>query len=281
MFGERPQAPFAWSPIISAQTQFGAVEIGEYRVSQPVRRRVELRENVLEMVLGEAPKARMARCSNWPSASRMGRISFLPAALPIDIDWPCLTRMPTVRCLYSEEFVRPREWTRTELHTALDVQCPSLARVLALLVDELNSPGFQSERLIDNLLSVAGIELGRHLRRQATDAPCTRLSAAQLDLIDARLDVDGRWPTAAELAAACGVSRRHFLRLFRRTTGSSLADYILDRRMDRAKRLLRGRSEMIKRIAYRCGFQSSSAFALAFRRATGVSPRDYRLGDEA
>src|SRR3546814_7646747 len=58
--------------------------------------------------------------------------------------------------------------------------------------------------------------------------------------------------------------------------------FAAERRIARAKALLAERSSSergpaIKEIAYRCGFETAAAFSVAFRRATGVTPRQYRL----
>jgi AraC family transcriptional regulator len=64
--------------------------------------------------------------------------------------------------------------------------------------------------------------------------------------------------------------------MFRATTGRTLSDFAAERRIVRAKALLAGRKPAIKQIAHRCGFETAAAFSAAFRRATGVSPREFR-----
>jgi AraC family transcriptional regulator len=82
--------------------------------------------------------------------------------------------------------------------------------------------------------------------------------------------------TVESLASRCGFSTRHLSRIFRKTTGKTLGDFVAEVRIGRAKRRLADRDGLIKEIAYECGFRSQSAFAHAFRRATGQTPQQYR-----
>lgn len=79
-----------------------------------------------------------------------------------------------------------------------------------------------------------------------------------------------------ELAAAAGLSRFHFCRLFKKETGRSPWQYVLDRRVERARELLLGSPLSIKQIATHLGFDNPDYFARLFKRACGVTPRRYR-----
>ncbi|MBN2713675.1 MAG: AraC family transcriptional regulator, partial [Planctomycetes bacterium] len=83
---------------------------------------------------------------------------------------------------------------------------------------------------------------------------------------------------AAELADACGYSRYHFARLFRRYCGDSPQNYLISLRLGRAmERLATGaESGAVKQIAQDCGFRDYSYFCLMFRKRYGVSPGTLR-----
>src|SRR5262249_48117289 len=78
------------------------------------------------------------------------------------------------------------------------------------------------------------------------------------------------------LAALVGMTVSHFLRPFRESTGLPPHQYILRRRVERAKMLLFNRHLSIAEIALRCGFYSQSHLTTAFHRLTQVTPRDFR-----
>ena len=89
------------------------------------------------------------------------------------------------------------------------------------------------------------------------------------DRIDASISLD-------DLANAAGLSRFHFVRCFRQSTGMTPHRYVLERRVVRARELLCGTRMPITEIALHCGFASASHLAAQFRRFTGTAPSEYR-----
>jgi AraC-like DNA-binding protein len=80
-----------------------------------------------------------------------------------------------------------------------------------------------------------------------------------------------------ELAAVVYMSRFHFARLFRRSTGDPPHRFVIRQRIARACEFL-ARSELtIAEISRRVGFGTPSHFTTVFRRACGVTPRGYRI----
>lgn len=75
----------------------------------------------------------------------------------------------------------------------------------------------------------------------------------------------------ADLARLSGMSRSHFMALFRETLGRTPAAYLAGWRLTLARRDL-GAGRQVQDVARRAGFGSSAAFSRAFRRAYGVSP---------
>ena len=83
-------------------------------------------------------------------------------------------------------------------------------------------------------------------------------------------------PTLEEMATRCSLSSRAFLRWFRRETGRSPVDFMTDRRIREACRLLRFGTLSIDEIASAAGFANRHHFSRVFRRRTGRPPADYR-----
>lgn len=79
-----------------------------------------------------------------------------------------------------------------------------------------------------------------------------------------------------ELAAIAGVSRYHFVRGFKASTGESPYQMVIRRRLERAVDLLEGSQLPVGMIAYRLGFSSQSHFSQAFRQRYGISLQGYR-----
>ena len=110
------------------------------------------------------------------------------------------------------------------------------------------------------MVSVNAAPLARHLLRAR-------------DLMDSRfaepLDLEA-------LATVAGVSPRHFSRSFRRTFGETPHQYLLTRRIERARYLLRTTDLRVAEVCLDVGWGSVGSFTTSFRRHVGVSPTEYR-----
>lgn len=80
----------------------------------------------------------------------------------------------------------------------------------------------------------------------------------------------------AQLATECNLSRSYFTRAFKRSTGTSPYRWLLERRIDRAKQLLRATELPLAQIACDVGFASQSRFTRTFSQLVGTSPGAWR-----
>jgi AraC-like DNA-binding protein len=79
-----------------------------------------------------------------------------------------------------------------------------------------------------------------------------------------------------EIARELRVSRNHVMRQFRKVAGITLLEYVTQRRVSCAQRLMITTDEKILDIALASGFGSLGQFYAAFKRVTGQSPARYR-----
>lgn len=93
-----------------------------------------------------------------------------------------------------------------------------------------------------------------------------------LTFMDANI---GKRLTLSAIAGSAAVSRFHFARLFRVTTGHSPMEFLVRTRIDRSKHLLVRGEISICEVAAELGFCDQSHFTRTFRRLTGMSPREY------
>jgi AraC family transcriptional regulator len=93
------------------------------------------------------------------------------------------------------------------------------------------------------------------------------------DYIASNLDKDLSLP---DLAGLSGASPHHFGELFRQSTGMSPHRYVLVRRIERAKDLLRNPMLNVLDVAVQTGFRDQSHFTKVFRRIAGMTPSQYR-----
>jgi len=78
------------------------------------------------------------------------------------------------------------------------------------------------------------------------------------------------------LASEAGLSRFHFCRAFKESTGLSPHAWLRQHRLEQAMNMLRDTDASIVSVAADLGYASQTAFAAAFRRLTGETPSDWR-----
>ncbi|MEW4455631.1 AraC family transcriptional regulator [Bremerella sp. JC817] len=88
-------------------------------------------------------------------------------------------------------------------------------------------------------------------------------------------------PSVAQLAEIAEMSPYQLDRRMRRVFGLTTGQWLLKLRIDLAQRRLRMTEDSISSIAMEAGYADQSAFTRQFRRATGMSPRDYRSARRA
>lgn len=79
-----------------------------------------------------------------------------------------------------------------------------------------------------------------------------------------------------EVARHLQISEEYLARLFKRSTGETVFDYVRRMRLEQARTLLSGSDMNISEIAERTGFGSLAAFSRSFKRELGASPTEYR-----
>jgi AraC family transcriptional regulator len=118
--------------------------------------------------------------------------------------------------------------------------------------------------------------LGRYMEAPET-ALVTGLSPARLrqvtDYVQANLQGDLSVP---KLASLVHTSEFHFSREFRRAMGVTPHQYVVERRIDKAQRLIEKSELSLAEVAWATGFPSQSHFTTVFRRHTGETPSAWR-----
>lgn len=209
-------------------------------------------------------------------ARRHGDIDLTPARSigGFDAHAPSTTlevRLPTGFLQRIAEEVRERG-VRASLATRHLLRDEGLAAVLCAMDAEVRS-GFPSGRLyLDSL----GTALAVRLLDAHAGPPLApgALSATQVrrvtDYIEAHLDSELSLDRLAEVA---GVSRSYLQRAFKARHGVSLHRYVVQRRVERARELLRAAALPAAEVALLTGFAHQSHMARWMRRLLGVTPR--------
>ncbi|ARS26860.1 helix-turn-helix domain-containing protein [Sphingomonas sp. KC8] len=257
------------------------IELHDYQFDEPQRAIFKSPRSFLDLALSRRPGDARGGYVDLPgfAARPLGDIIFIPAGHAVATEWGA-GRQQSICCGF--EGGRPDDeddlFASAELEACLDIRSPFIRDAMVRLAREVRDPGFCSDLLVGAMWIEIAVELGRHLRRSRhrEEEDRARLSAAKLRLVDDWIAQPGAMPAVSELADACGMSARHFFRMFKASTGMTLSDYAAAMRLDRAKALLATDRLAIKVIAWECGFGTAAAFSAAFRRAVGVTPHEYR-----
>jgi AraC family transcriptional regulator len=148
------------------------------------------------------------------------------------------------------------------------------------LLSELETEGLGGRLYAESLANVLAVHLLRHYtasgrtpRRFTGGLSGLRLQRVT-DFINDHYESD---VSLAELAQVAGMSTFHFAREFKRTTGTTPHQYLIQCRIERAKSLLAAGELPLVEVGARTGFSHQSHFTRLFRKLTGTTPQSYRL----
>ncbi|WP_336971315.1 AraC family transcriptional regulator [Sphingobium aromaticiconvertens] len=256
------------------------MELHHYRFHGPQGGTFSSSRSFLDLALSPRPGSPRGGYAGSESgtARALGQMIFIPAGESLLTHWG-EGEQTSICCGFDGSGLEAEEIGASEamLQASLDIRSQPVGLALRRIAEEIAQPGFCSEMLAQAVWIQATIELHRYLRCSTGGEAFTRgLSRAQIDRINDRIEQPGKPPSVAALASECGLSTRHFFRQFKTATGRTLTAYITDRKVDQARRLLDPAGPAIKMIAWQCGFESAAAFSAAFRKATGITPTQYR-----
>jgi AraC family transcriptional regulator len=205
-----------------------------------------------------------------------GEMSLMPSGTPSKWSWrTACDRLDVMVC--PEIF---GDGTRFEMEDRFHVRDPEIEAISRQLYAEAGRNGMAEKMYIESLITQLAVIL---LRRYSTASeraktlPSSGLTRSQvrrvLDYIDANLHRD---VALRDLASVSDLSMHHFARMFKRTMGAAPHRYLLERRVDRAKQLLRDTGSSLVDISLSLGFSSQSHFTNTFRRLVGATPGEFR-----
>lgn len=239
-------------------------------------------EAVLMLGLSRLPDAggRVAGDPRRPLA-RFGSLALRPAGVPMEFRIAG-GAFDTVRLRLRAARVAPViagiAFDDALLAACFDIRSPPIEDAMLRIAAELDHPRADSPALVSALVTALLIDLRRYLEDAVRHATRRRggLSARALRIALSMIEADGPAPGIDALAQACGLSRHHFIRCFRESTGTGPGTAIRRHRIARAKAMLLDGGAAIEEIARTLGYSGAPALCVAFRRETGRSPSAWR-----
>jgi len=266
------------------------VEVRTYRQPEPFEGVLEIGVHSLSMSL--TPQVNYSRSCYLDAEGRqgpcveVGDIVFPPRGMRMMVRGP--GGAESYRGIYCEFAASIFEqttglrgdWTAGQLAATLNVQAPMIKRDMYRLASEVSESGFGREKAIEATALLLMVDLARYLRQASLPAQPVRaaLAAWQMrritDYVEGMVD---HCPSIDQLARLCEISPRHLARAFKASTGRTIGDYVREVRMIKARSLLADTRLSLKEIAHRLGFSSPSSFCVAFGKAMGVTPKQFRI----
>jgi len=169
-----------------------------------------------------------------------------------------------------------------ELTPQIGFKDKNICHVAMSLLHELNEANVVGRLYADSLAPGLAIQLVRrysslrdiHVGHGGMAPHKLRKAVA---LIDHHLSDEEEGRVALRtVARAVRMSYFHFSRAFKQSMGMTATNYIAERRIERAKKMLEETELPISEIALRSGFSSQSHFTTAFRRLAGATPKAFR-----
>jgi len=149
--------------------------------------------------------------------------------------------------------------------------------LLRRMYRELHEPDFATANMMETLAQQLAIEIVRRFKLRECE-PTYRvggLSPWRMRLIEDRVYSDQPMPCLSELAKLCGMTVRHLSRAFRTETGQTVGKYLDAVMAERAKAML-SQNVSVCDVAVKLGYATSGSFSCAFRRSTGLLPREIK-----
>jgi AraC family transcriptional regulator len=215
--------------------------------------------------------------SRWRSARyRTGDIGLTPPGCGVSLRWANRTPYVTVHLLIPEAIMReaaedlevqfePRQFKHHVYHD-------SLLRHAIMSVERAAEQGAG-----ESYAEAAAVFLAGHLFSGQAQAGPTSRDGRYLSRIDdylaSNLSSD---LVLGDLSSALGISRFRLTRLCKDHWSETPFKRLTEKRMQHGRKLLHESSLGTMEIAMECGYGNPLHFAVAFRRSTGMSPRDYR-----
>jgi len=211
-----------------------------------------------------------------------GQFHLMPAGLPTDVRWT--GEKQSLVIAFEESFIERMigeafDGKAPEVRSRAALSDPEIESLVGCLRHEMIRSSFCSQLCLEYVGASLAVRLfeaygdGAKPKSLVRGGLAGRRRKRVTEFIEAHLSEN---LSLGELAAEAGLSAHHFGKAFKGSFGVAPHRYVTMRRIHRAQELLLCDHQSITEIAYALGFCSHSHLSEAFRKATGMTPSQYR-----
>ena len=212
----------------------------------------------------------------------VGQASIVPAGQLYSANWK--EELEDIAIHFDPEFVARQaselvQTDRVDFIAACEVADPLIHQIGLSLAAEVDAGAPAGSIYAESLVNTLVAHLLRHyspagerFQHYLGGLPKHKLRRVT-EFIEENLERD---LTLTEIAEIAELSPFHFARSFKQATGSTPIQFLMQRRVDLAKRLLAESEAPIAEIGFRAGFKNQSHFTTLFRKITAMTPKAYR-----
>lgn len=145
------------------------------------------------------------------------------------------------------------------------------------LSKEIRKQGYGAATCIKCSVLQLLMDIIRELKKQESKMTAEEWKSSVVRQIIFQLEASGgNTPDLTELAERCAMSANHLSSIFKAVTGKTITAYCSDLRIRQAEHLLLTTSLKLRQLAEQLGYYDQYHFCKAFKKATGMSPSEYR-----
>jgi AraC family transcriptional regulator len=206
------------------------------------------------------------------------KISFVPPGCRVE-GWCAINRPATITSVVIDpdaEFGHSIDLSKLPPRIEFDDQF--LRAAMRRFQNLLSNPTQDLPGYAETLVALLSFDLIRHTGGRLPRPPAAgALSPQQVGLVIDYMDAHlSERPRISDLAALVNLTRYHFMRSFRQAVGVPPHQFMIGRRVERAKEMLSDQNQTIARVALRTGFSTPLQLTRAFRRVVGTTPSEFR-----
>ncbi len=160
------------------------------------------------------------------------------------------------------------------------IKDPNLEHIFKLLLSEIQTGNQNGKLFLENIMSTLAFHFVKNYSREQTSnlvENVSGLTSKELEKALSHIDKNMAESYSIEnLAEEFGVNKFNFIKKFKSSTNVTPHQFIIKKKLERSKNLLKENSLSLTDITYMLNFSDQSHFSNSFKKMYGVTPREFR-----